>query len=210
MLSNSEVGRGLGLEPVETPPGRRGPLKSSSGLRHWISMTLRGTVPSMYDRILDLASLLRHRSLFLLGPRQTGKSTLLRLRFPQARYVDLLEADTFRRMSAYPETLRQSLTGREQVLAIDEIQKLPGLLDEVQAIIDRNKRLRVVLTGSSARKLRRSGTNLLAGRAWVCRLHPLVSAELPETPLLRRLSYGGLPAILDSAEPLEDLRAYVG
>jgi predicted AAA+ superfamily ATPase len=164
----------------------------------------------MHSRALDIHELLRTRSLFLLGPRQTGKSTLLRMTFPSARFVDLLEADTFRQLSAYPESLRQSLTGQEPLLVIDEIQKLPSLLDEVQAIIDRNKRLRVVLTGSSARKLRRGGANLLAGRAWVTRLHPLVSSELPATSLLRRLSYGGLPSVFDSEHPVEDLRAYVG
>jgi predicted AAA+ superfamily ATPase len=107
----------------------------------------------MYDRILSLNKLIEHRSLFLLGPRQTGKSTLLRRTFPAARYVDLLEADTFRELSAYPETLRQSIKPDEKLIIIDEIQKLPALLDEVQVMIDRNRDLRFILTGSSARKL---------------------------------------------------------
>jgi predicted AAA+ superfamily ATPase len=164
----------------------------------------------MYPRALDLQALLSHRSVFLLGPRQTGKSTLLRHVYPKARYVDLLEADTFRELSAYPETLRQTLRPSDKLIIIDEVQKLPRLLDEVQALIDRDKSLRFVLTGSSARKLKRGSANLLAGRAWFARLHPLVSPELSYEHLTRRLNVGGLPAIFDSLRPHEDLKAYVG
>ena len=134
----------------------------------------------MYKRVLDLKQLVKGRSLFLLGPRQTGKSTLLRRTFPEARYIDLLEANTFRELSAYPETLRQSIRPEEKLIVIDEIQKLPALLDEAQAMIDRNKALRFIFTGSSARKLKGGHANLLAGRAWVARLHPLVFSEAPE------------------------------
>ncbi len=164
----------------------------------------------MYARTLALADLVRRKSVFLLGPRQTGKSTLLRQQFPKARFVDLLEANTFRELSARPETLRQSLTPADTVVIIDEIQKLPALLDEVQAMIDRNKALRFVLTGSSARKLRHGRANLLAGRAWFAGLHPLVSAELGPGSLDHRLNVGSLPAVFDSAHPGEDLNAYVG
>lgn len=164
----------------------------------------------MYERVLDLKELLRHRSLFLFGPRLTGKSTLARQAFPEAAYYDLLEADTFRELAARPEYLRQTLPPRQQVLVIDEVQKLPSLLDEVQLLIDRNKRLRVLLTGSSARKLRRGAANLLGGRAWICRLHPLVSAELNFERVLDRLNRGSLPSILDSNYYREDLKAYVG
>lgn len=164
----------------------------------------------MYARVLDLESLLKQRSLFLLGARQTGKSTLLRERFPQARFVDLLEADTFRELSARPEFLRQSLSPQERLVVIDEVQKLPTLLDEVHLLIERNKSLRFVLTGSSARKLKRGKANLLAGRAWFCQLHPLVSAETSPEQLDLRLNVGGLPAVLDSSAPHEDLQAYVG
>ena len=93
----------------------------------------------MYDRILNLPQLIKNRSLFLVGPRQTGKSTLLRRTFPEARYIDLLEANTFRELSAYPETLRQSLKPADKLIIIDEVQKLPSLLDEAQALIGRNK-----------------------------------------------------------------------
>ena len=165
---------------------------------------------NMYPRILPLKHLIEHRSLFLLGPRQTGKSTLLRHTFPEARYIDLLEANTFRELSAYPETLRQSLRPGEKRIIIDEVQKLPILLDEAQALIDRDKNLRFIFTGSSARKLKRGQANLLAGRAWFCRLHPLVSPEVSYKALNRRLNIGSLPAVLDSPEPKEDLKAYVG
>ncbi len=96
------------------------------------------------------------------------------------------------------------------MVIVDEIQKLPILLDEIQLLLERNKQLRVVLTGSSARKLKRGAANLLGGRAWVCRLHPLVSIELGHDRLLDRLNRGSLPAIIDSAHYKEDLRAYVG
>jgi predicted AAA+ superfamily ATPase len=162
------------------------------------------------SRLLPVRDLIRQRSLFLLGPRQTGKSTLLRQSFPDARYFDLLEADTFRELSAHPETIRQRLTPADRLVIIDEVQKLPALLDEVQALIDRNRDLRFILTGSSARKLKRGRANLLAGRAWFARLHPLVSAELPASALSRRLNTGSLPAVFDSAAPGEDLNAYVG
>ncbi len=103
--------------------------------------------------------------MFLFGPRQTGKSTLLQTLFPQAKFYDLLEADTFRELSAAPELIRQRLRPQDELVIIDEIQKLLPLLDEVHLLIERNKDLRFILTGSSARKLKRGGANLLAGRA---------------------------------------------
>jgi predicted AAA+ superfamily ATPase len=164
----------------------------------------------VYRRAFDIRDVVSHRSIFLLGPRQTGKSTLVREAFPEAAFFDLLEADTFRELSARPELLRQTLSPQQHVVVVDEIQKLPLLLDEIQLLIDRNRSLRVVLTGSSARKLRRGGANLLGGRAWMCRLHPLVSAEFPESRLLDRLNRGSLPSMIDSAHANDDLKAYVG
>jgi predicted AAA+ superfamily ATPase len=164
----------------------------------------------MYDRAIDLNEVLRHRSLFLFGARQTGKSTLVHRRFPDAVFFDLLEADTFRELSARPEYMRQTLPPGTRLVVIDEVQKLPSLLDEVHLMIEREKDLRFVLTGSSARKLKRGAANLLAGRAWVARLHPLVSAEVGPGRLLEQLERGSLPAVLDSERPREDLRAYVG
>lgn len=173
-------------------------------------MQISDIVAEMYERALDLRALVEHRSVFLFGPRQTGKSTLVRRSFPDAAVYDLLEADTFHRLSTHPEHLRQTLEPRRRVVVIDEIQKCPPLLDEVHLLIERNRSLRFVLTGSSARKLKRGGANLLAGRARVAALRPLVSAEVPGDRLLDRINRGGLPAFLDAAEPREDLRAYVG
>ncbi len=166
--------------------------------------------PRMYKRTLQLFDIVNRKSVFLLGPRQTGKSTLLRGLFPDSLYVDLLEADTFRELSAFPETLRQRITDRHRFIVIDEVQKLPRLLDEVQLLMDRNKNLRFVLTGSSARKLKRGKANLLGGRALFLKLHPLISPELSFNRLTDRLNWGSLPAILDSAYPQQDLNAYVG
>jgi predicted AAA+ superfamily ATPase len=164
----------------------------------------------MYQRLLNLREIVKHKSVFLLGPRQTGKSTLVRETFPEAALYDLLEADTFRELTARPEYIRQTLDPRQPVLVVDEIQKFPALLDEIQLLIDRNKDLRVILTGSSARKLKRGAANLLGGRAWTCHLHPLVSAELGKPRLLDRLNRGSLPAIIDSEYYKEELKAYVG
>ena len=164
----------------------------------------------MFSRILGLEELLHHSSLFLFGPRQTGKSTLLRTLFPQAKFYDLLEADTFRELSAAPELIRQRLQPEERLVIIDEIQKLPPLLDEAHLLIERNKALRFILTGSSARKLKRGGANLLAGRALTLSLHPLVAPEVDFTLFLERLNTGSLPAILTSSIPAELLKAYVG
>lgn len=163
-----------------------------------------------YQRKLNINRLLEHKSLFLLGPRQTGKTTFLEKAYPQAQSFSLLEADVFRDFSANPELLRQRVRPDSSLVVIDEIQKMPGLLDEVQRMLDLNKSLRFVLTGSSARKLKRGGVNLLAGRAWTAHMHPLISAEVGADRLLDRINRGGLPPVLDSAFPHEDLKAYVG
>lgn len=164
----------------------------------------------MYNRIIDFNALLEHRSIFLFGPRQTGKSTLLKQRFPAAKYYNLLQADTFRELSAAPENIRQKLSNQDKLVIIDEIQKLPSLLDEVHALIESHKQLRFILTGSSARKLRRGGANLLGGRALTCHLHPLVSPEVNFEKLTERLNNGSLPAVMDSPVAAEDLNSYVG
>lgn len=166
----------------------------------------------MYPRLIQLNDIIDKKSVFLLGPRQTGKSTLLRTLFPDSRFVDLLEADTFRELSSHPESLRQRLRPSERLVIIDEIQKLPSLLDEVQLLIDRNKDLRFILTGSSARRLKRGAANLLGGRAYFLNFHPLVSAEIGggASRILDRCNFGSLPAIIDSALPKRELDSYVG
>ena len=154
--------------------------------------------------------MLQHRSLFLFGPRQTGKTTLLRTLFPDAKFYDLLEANTFRELSFNPELIRQRLTDRDELIVIDEIQKLPSLLDEVHTMMERRPALRFILTGSSARKLKRKGVNLLGGRAWTIDLHPLTSREVGEEKMEDLFRVGGLPRVFDSPAPEEDLKAYVG
>lgn len=166
----------------------------------------------MFKRILSLTSRLTRRSIFLLGPRQTGKSTYLRTSFNGAKYYDLLEADTFRALSFKPESIREQLREQDTLIVVDEIQKLPTLLDEIHLLIERNKDLRFILTGSSARKLKRSGTNLLGGRALTLRFFPLVFPETGAALLAQRLQFGGLPGLLTlpPKEAWEDLNNYVG
>ncbi len=163
-----------------------------------------------YHRKLNINRLLEHKSLFLFGPRQTGKSTFLIHHYPQALYYNLLESDIFRDLSAHPEYLRQRIKSSDSLVILDEIQKLPGLLDEVQRVLELRKDIRFILTGSSARKLKRGGANLLGGRAWTCHLHPLVSVEVGNDRLLDRINRGSLPPIIDSPLPHEELKAYVG
>lgn len=164
----------------------------------------------MYARALDLKALLEKKSLLLLGPRQTGKSTLARGLAGPVEYLDLSETNTFRELSARPELLRLRLAERTRTLVIDEAQKLPELFDEAQVLLDRNKALRVLLTGSSARKLRRSGVNLLPGRIWRKHLFPLVSSELGSPRIDERVKRGSLPGIIDSPDFRAELRNYVG
>jgi uncharacterized protein len=161
-------------------------------------------------RCLSLAKPLLYKSLFLFGPRQTGKTTYLRQAFPTARYYNLLESNVFRELSQRPELIRERLGPDEKLVIVDEVQKLPVLLDEAQTMIDRDRDLRFIFTGSSARKLRRGGANLLGGRAWVSRLHPLVAPELDFGSLELRLNRGGLPFILGSPQPEEELNSYLG
>jgi predicted AAA+ superfamily ATPase len=158
-----------------------------------------------------MSELLDKKSLLLLGPRQVGKTTLVHDILPGSsmRY-NLAEADTYRELSAAPELIRQRIQSTTTHLFIDEAQRLPEIFDEVQSILDRNPSLRVLLTGSSARKLRRSGINLLPGRIWQRELFPLVYPETGPGRILDRLVRGSLPAVLDSALFKEELRNYVG
>lgn len=164
----------------------------------------------MYQRIFNVQQAIKNKSLFLVGPRQTGKSTFITSSFPNAKYYNLLAADTFRELAISPELMRQRLGHEDKIVIIDEIQKLPNLLDEVHLLIEQDKSRRFILTGSSARKLRRGGVNLLAGRASFFYFHPLVSAELEFQRLTDRLNYGSLPFIIDAPDPKLELRDYVG
>jgi predicted AAA+ superfamily ATPase len=161
-------------------------------------------------RILDLPRLLSTKSYFLFGPRQTGKTFMIRRQFPKAKYYNLHETDTFLKFNQAPHRLRQELTGKDKFVIMDEIQKLPLLLDEIQVLID-DRQVRFLLTGSSARALKRKGLNLLGGRARTKRLHPLCYRELAhEFDLVKALDRGLLPSLYFSESPYEDLHAYVG
>jgi predicted AAA+ superfamily ATPase len=164
----------------------------------------------MLNRILKLEDI-QDDSLFLWGARQTGKSTLLKALFPNAVYYDLLKADVFAKLRINPSVLRYQVESlpRQTIVIIDEVQKLPALLDEVHWLIV-NHDTRFILCGSSARKLRRSGANLLGGRALSDRLYPLVSAEIPDFDLNRAINNGMIPRhyLVDNAK--RRLASYVG
>jgi len=164
----------------------------------------------MIARIFKLQDA-ENESVFFFGARQTGKTTLLKELFPNVRYYDLLKSDEFERFSRKPWLLREELQDMPsgELVIIDEIQKLPILLDEVHWLIV-NKDLRFILTGSSARKLRRSGVNLLGGRALKNTFYPLVSAEIPDFDLDRALNNGMLPRHYLISDATRRLRGYVG
>ncbi len=164
----------------------------------------------MISRVLSLEQPLKHRSVFLFGPRQTGKSTFLRTTYPQARFYDLLESDTYRDLSNRPELLRLGRKPGEDLIVIDEIQRIPALLNEVHTMIERNPEVRFIMTGSSARSLRKGGVNLLGGRAHEAHLFPFVSPELGYNHLEQRLNTGSMPSVFTSPRPYADLRSYVG
>lgn len=147
-------------------------------------------------RILNI-QLPRHQSAFLWGARKTGKSTYLKERFPNSLVYDFLKTDLFLEMSKSPSLLREQLIAKDRSLLnepiiLDEVQKVPQLLDEVHWLIE-NKGLRFVLCGSSARKLKKGHVNLLGGRAWRYEMFPLVSHEIDNFNLLRALNQGLIP-----------------
>ena len=166
--------------------------------------------PAYVRRALDLGALVAKKSHFLLGPRQTGKTTLLRHTLPEARVYDLLDASLYLALCHQPSRLAEELGPKDKVVVIDEIQRLPELLNEVHRLIE-ERGVRFLLTGSSARKLRRGGVNLLGGRARTTHLHPLTCHELgAQFDLHRALAYGLLPSIYFSDNPRADLQAYTG
>ena len=161
-------------------------------------------------RILDLNALLNKKSFFLFGPRATGKTTLVRQQLSaDASVIDLLDSRLYLRLSAAPHEIETLVAGSDAAITvIDEVQRIPELLNEVHRLIE-NRGRRFLLTGSSARKLRRGKANLLAGRVWEARLYPLTRQEIPEFDLDRYLRFGGLPAVYLSEFPEEELDAYV-
>ena len=170
-----------------------------------------------YNRVLDLPKITEKNSFFLFGPRGTGKSFLIRHTLGRSAIViNLLKTTMQIRLAQDPSALEgiiaEQWPGNESsgsvVIVIDEIQKIPILLDEVHRLIE-EKAWRFLLTGSSARRLKSSGVNLLGGRAWIAEIFPLTFAELPKFDLDRYLRFGGLPAVVNSEDPEEQLDAYV-
>ena len=168
--------------------------------------------PYQYNRCCNI-SLPPGQSAFLWGARQTGKSTLLKQRFPNSVSFDLLDSDVMLRFLSRPRGLGEELkafgdAAYASPVVIDEVQKVPALLDEVHRLIESEK-LSFVLCGSSARKLRRSGVNLLGGRAWIYRLHPLTWIEVPDFDLLTAMSSGLLPGFYAKNNARRSISAYV-
>jgi len=150
-------------------------------------------------------------SFFLFGPRGTGKSAWLQSEFPNALRLDLLEPETFRRFDARPERLLDLVRAEASasVVVVDEVQRVPELLPAVHLLLEEDKRRRFVLTGSSARKLKRVGTDLLAGRALLETMHPFLAAELGDAfDLESALRLGLLPVVLGAVDPAATLRTY--
>ena len=163
----------------------------------------------MFERLIK-KPLESRKSFFLFGPRGTGKTTWLKHRLPEALFVDLLQSEYYNRLSANPGHLRQLIPpDHAGWTVIDEVQRIPALLNEVHDLIE-NRRLDFVLTGSSARTLRRSGINLLAGRALTYRMHPLTVEEQQDAFNLRdSLWLGHLPARFSEPDPVKYLKDYV-
>lgn len=164
----------------------------------------------MVKRIIELPS---KTSFFLFGPRGTGKSSLIKERYPDSIYIDLLESETYRRLLARPERISEYIyNNHEQPIIIDEIQRIPNLLNEVHRLIE-NEKLNFILTGSNARKLKSTQANLLAGRALKYNMFPLTISELGNEAVLKDiLQHGLLPTIYDTSrdiDPVKYLESYV-
>jgi len=155
----------------------------------------------------------KRQSAFLWGPRKTGKTTYLRASFPASLTYDMLQTDLFLEFTKRPFLLREQLLAADpkqlkEPVIIDEVQKVPQLLDEIHWLIE-NKGLRFILCGSSARKLKRGKGNLLGGRAWRYEMHPLVSVEVVDLNLLRALNRGMIPVHYLEEDYRKSLQAYL-
>ncbi len=161
----------------------------------------------MYARILQAP---QRQSFFLFGPRGTGKTNWVKTKFPSVLTIDLLGGEHFQLLNAKPERLAEMIPSKfSEWVFIDEIQRVPDLLNEVHRLIE-SRKLRFILTGSSARKLRRQGVNLLAGRALTRAMHPLCAVELGEDFDLTRIAqFGALPMAVTSEKPSDYLSSYV-
>jgi uncharacterized protein len=169
-----------------------------------------------YTRALSISLPGGGQSAFLWGARKTGKSTLLQHLFPDSMWFDFLDTHLYLELSKEPWLLRERILAginngmvRENLpIVLDEVQKVPMVLDEVHWLIE-NKKVGFILCGSSARKLRRGHANLLGGRAWRFELHPLTYAEVPDFDLLRALNHGLLPSHYCAESVQKTLQAYV-
>lgn len=151
-------------------------------------------------------------SFFLFGPRGTGKTVWIREMFPQAHLIDLLDSSVYMSLSSDPNRLRDIVEGNAQknVFVIDEVQKVPAILDVVHQLIEKHKDLSFVLTGSSARKLKRAGADLLAARALLLTMHPFTANELKDSFMLESaLEIGMIPVIRGSSNPVKALSTYI-
>lgn len=175
-----------------------------------ISNNKNSSPHSFIPRILNLPELIERKSYFLFGPRQTGKTFLISHSLKGFRYYNLLDTKTFLYLNQNPGRIAEELNRNDKIVVIDEIQRLPELLNEVHLLIEKLG-IHFLLTGSSSRKLRRGGVNLLGGRARTIFLHPLTYKELgAEFNLDSALNRGLLPSIYFSDDPNADLLAYTG
>lgn len=163
-----------------------------------------------YSRKLDLNQLLKKKSYFLLGPRSTGKSYWIRKTLgDDVLKINLNNTDTYLRLSEQPALLNEMVAlKKSKRVVIDEIQKIPSLLDEVHNLIE-ERQVIFLLTGSSARSLKRQHANMLGGRAGHVQMFPLSYSEIPDFNLEKYLNVGGLPRIYDSEEPQVEFDAYI-
>lgn len=161
----------------------------------------------MYSRLIKSPE---NKSFFLFGPRGTGKTTWVKQSFPNAVYIDLLESRLFNDLLADPQRLVNFIPNNfNDWVVIDEVQKIPELLNEVHRLIEKHK-YKFILTGSSARKLRRKGPNLLAGRALNYSMHPLTAIELgKDFDLNHSLMFGNLPSVYVESNPKDYLESYI-
>jgi len=158
-------------------------------------------------RNLDLPE----ESFFLFGPRGTGKTTLLKQNYADALWIDLLEPDIFHTYSAHPERLREIVLAHpeKRTVVIDEVQKIPEILSVVHSLIEKKLKVRFILTGSSSRKIKRAGVDLLAGRAIKKTLHPFMAVELgTRFNLSSALKQGLLPLVVSAGDPDTVLKTY--
>ncbi len=166
----------------------------------------------VYKRLLKMA-LPKGQSAFLWGARKTGKSTYLHSHYPKSLYYDLLKSDIYLKFAKAPHLLREEILALNKAdlnypIIIDEVQKVPQLLDEIHWLIE-NANAQFILCGSSARKLKSQGINMLGGRVWGYTFYPLVYSEISDFDLLRALNTGLVPTHYLSENPRRALKAYV-